>query len=151
MASDASQVLGATELAGALVNPKGMAKKMTAATAGQVTGGAVGAFAARTATGDAYEGSEDVPQFGRVGYLAATSDEIALVKTKTGALKMKISDEVLARISRSQILATDFDEGKMLSHLKITFQDGTIWEFDVPKASKNDARSLVSVLESPPR
>jgi len=137
MASDASQALGATELAGALVNPKGMAKKMTASAAGLVAG-------------DAYEGSADVPRFGRVGYLAATSDEIALVKTKSGAMKMKITDEVLARFSKSQILATDFDEGRMLSHLKITFRDGTIWEFDVPKASKKDARSLVGVLEGSP-
>ena len=72
------------------------------------------------------------------------------MKTKSGAMKMKITDEVLARVSKSQILATDFDEGRMLSHLKITFRDGTIWEFDVPKASKKDARSLVGVLEGSP-
>lgn len=138
MASDASQALGATELAGAFVNPKGMAKKMTALAAGSVR------------VGYAYEGSADTPEFGRVGYLAATGDEIALVKTKTGALKMKISSEVLARVARSQIVAADFDEGKMLSHLKITFRDGTIWEFDVPKAGKKDAREFVGALEGSP-
>lgn len=138
MASDASQALGATELAGAFVHPKGMAKKMIASAAGRVT------------AGDAYEGSADVPQFGRVGYLAATSDEIALVKTKTGALKMKISSEVLARVARSEIVATDFDEGKHALASQDHLRDGTIWEFDVPKAGKKDARDFVGALEGSP-
>ena len=34
MADDASIALGAPEIAGTLVNPKGLTKKMTAATAG---------------------------------------------------------------------------------------------------------------------
>jgi hypothetical protein len=41
-----------------------------------------------------------MPSFGRVGYVAVSEDEIALVKTKTGAFKMRITDEVLARARR---------------------------------------------------
>ncbi len=51
MAADASHALGAPEVAGAFVNPKGMTKKVTAAVAGQVAGGAVGTFAAKMKTG----------------------------------------------------------------------------------------------------
>jgi len=146
MAADASQALGEAEIAGTFVNPKGMAKKMTAAVAGQQFGGAAGGFAARMRTGDAYEGAPDVPQFGRVGYLAVSSRDLALVKTKTGALKMKISDEVLGRVLRSDIAAVAFDEGRLLSHLRIDFTNGACWEFDVPKAGKKTAKALVEAL-----
>ena len=146
MAADASGALGAPELAGSLVNPKGMTKKFTASVAGGVAGGAVGGMAARAAAGDAYAGAPDVPSFGRVGYLAVTDGEIALIKTKAGLMKMKVTDEVLARAPRSEIAAVGWDGGMMLSHLTITFADGAVWEFDVPKASKKTAEGVVKAL-----
>ncbi len=146
MAGDASAALGAPELAGTLVNPKGLTKKMTAAAAGSVAGGAIGNFAARRMTGDANAGAPDVPNFGRVGYLAVTDGEIALVKTTTGAFKMKIGDEVLARVPRSEIAAVDWDGGLMLSHLKIAFANGVLWEFDIPRQAKKTAEAFVRVL-----
>jgi len=145
--ADASQALGAPELAGSLVNPKGMTKKMTASVAGQVAGGAAGAFAAGMAAGGpAYSGAPDVPNFGRVGYVAVTENEVALVKTKSGLMKMKISDEVLARAPRSEIASVELDKGTLLSHLKIEFTNGVLWEFDVPKASKKTAEKVVGAL-----
>jgi hypothetical protein len=41
-----------------------------------------------------------MPSFGTVSYVVVSEDEVALVKTKTGAFKMKISDKVLAVIPR---------------------------------------------------
>ena len=41
-----------------------------------------------------------VPTLGRVAYLAASETEVALIKTKSGAPKMKVTDEALARASR---------------------------------------------------
>jgi hypothetical protein len=146
MAGDASRALGAPELAGAFVNPKGLTKKMTTAVAGGVVGGAVGTFAAHMATGPVYEGAADVPNFGRVGYVAVTQDEVALVKTDTGMMKMKISDTVLARARRSEIASAMLDKGLMLSHMKIAFQNGVSWEFDVPKAGKKSAEKVVRTL-----
>ena len=146
MAADASQALGAPEIAGTFVNPKGMAKKMTASAAGQVVGGAAGSLAAKLTTGTAYEGVHDVPSFGRVGYIAVTEGEIALVKTKTGLIKMKISDEVLARAPRTEVASAELDKGVMLSHLKIAFTNGVAWEFDVPKQSKKTAQEVVQAL-----
>jgi len=146
MADDASTALGAQELAGTFVNPKGMTKKMTASVAGQQIGGMAGTLAANTATGGAYSGAPEVPNFGRVGYLAVTDGELALVKTKTGAFKMKIGDEVLARVPRGDIASTELDEGRMLSHLKIEFSNGVAWEFDIAKQAKKSTQALVRAL-----
>ena len=146
MAGDASGALGVPELAGSLVNPKGMTGKVTASVVGGALGGAVGGMAARAAVGDVYAGAPDVPAFGRVGYLAVTEAEIALIKTKAGLMKMKVTDDVVARVPRSEIASVAWDGGMMLSHLTITFADGAVWEFDVPKASKKTAEGVVKAL-----
>ena len=143
---DGSAALGAPEVAGMMVNPKGMAKKMTASVAGGVVGGAVGSLAANLKTGGAYAGAPDVPSFGRVGYLTASADDIALVKTKSGAMKMKITDEVLARVPRTEIVSMELDKGMLLSHLKIVFANDVIWELDIPKVGKKDAIRFVEAL-----
>jgi hypothetical protein len=146
VAEDASAALGAPQVAGTLVNPKGMTKKMTASVAGGEVGGVVGNLAASLVTGPAYAGAPAVPNFGRVGYVAASDREIALVKTKTGALKMKVTDEVLARVSRSDIASSELAQGVLLSKLKIVFTNGMTWEFDIPKQAKKSAQGLVTAL-----
>src|SRR5262245_23182313 len=123
---DAAAALGAPQVAGALVNPKGLTKKVTASVAGGEIGGVAGTFAASMATGGAYAGAPDVPNFGRVAFVAASDSEIALVKTKTGAFKMKVTDEVLARVARSDIASCELDQGKLLSKLKIGFNNGVL-------------------------
>ena len=144
MAGDATTALGAPEIAGTLVNPKGLTKKMTAATAGGEIGGAVGSLAASMIAGN--DSVTDLPNFGRVGYVAASESEIALVKTKTGAFKMKVSDEVLARAPRGAIRSIELDQGKLLSHLTIAFDNGVRWQFDIPKQAKKTAQELVRAL-----
>jgi hypothetical protein len=146
MAENASIALGAPEIAGTLVNPKGLTKKMTAATAGGEIGGAVGSLAASVIAGQDSSAATDLPNFGRVGYVAASETEIALVKTKTGAFKMKVSDEVLARAPRSEVRSIELDQGKLLSHLTIAFDNGVRWQFDIPKAAKKTAQGLVRAL-----
>ena len=146
MAEDASAALGAPQVAGTLVNPKGMTKKMTASVAGGEVAGVVGNVAAGLATGPAYAGAPEVPNFGRVAYVAASERELALIKTKTGAFKMKVTDEVLARVPRSDIASSELDRGALLSKLKIVFTNGVTWEFDIPKQAKKSAQGLVSAL-----
>ena len=146
MADDASTALGAPQIAGTLVNPKGMTKKVTASVAGGVVGGAAGHLAAGLATGSAYQGAPEVPDFGRVAYVAASAEDLALVKTKTGMLKMKVTDEALARVPRAEIASAVLDQGTLLSHLTIAFTNGVVWEFDVPKAAKKTAQGLVTAL-----
>ena len=133
-------------ITGTLVNPKGMTKKMTASVAGGEIAGVAGNVAANLATGGAYAGAPEVPNFGRVGYVGVNAGELALVKTKSGAFKMKVTDEVLASSPRSDIAAVELDQGKLLSHLKIEFTNGVTWEFDIPKMAKKTAQELVTEL-----
>jgi len=146
MTDDASSALGAPEIAGSLVNPKGLTKKVTATTAGSQLGGAIGSVAAGAIAGRTYTTPGEMPSFGRVGYVAVSEDEVALVKTKTGAFKMKITDEVLARAPRSAVASVELDQGRLLSHLKIEFTDGVVWEFDIPKAAKKTAQDVTRAL-----
>jgi hypothetical protein len=70
-----------------------------------------------------------------------------VLKTKTG-WKMTPTEEVLARASRSEVASVEFDEGRMVSHLKLSFANGHLWEFDVPRTDKKTAKAVVAALES---
>jgi hypothetical protein len=141
MSSDGSAALRSPELAGVLVNPRGLTKTMSAG----AVGGVVGAVAATVVASRSSKVSE-LPAFGRVGYIAASDTEVALIKTKSGALKMKVTDEALARAGREELVAVELTGGKLLSHLRLQFTNGVVWEFDVPKTGKRDATQLVAVL-----
>jgi hypothetical protein len=108
-------------------------------------GGVVGAVAA-TAVASRSSKASDVPAFGRVAYLAASETEVALIKTKSGALKMKVTGEALARAPRAEIESIELKDGKLIAHLRLQFANGTLWEFDVPKIGKKNAKQLVLVL-----
>jgi hypothetical protein len=146
MADKVANALGAPEIAGTLVNPKGYAKKAVARVTGREVAGLVGSVAAGLAAGK--EGAPDLPDFGRVGYVAVSDTEVAVLKTKTG-WKMTPTEEVLVRASRSELASVEWDEGKMVSHLKLSFANGHLWEFDVPRTDKKTARAVVAALESP--
>ena len=146
MADDASQALGAPEIAGTFVNPKGLTRKMTAAAAGSEIGGAIGSVAANLIADGTPGACAEVPSFGRVGYLAASDAEVELVKTKTGAFKMKITGEALARVPRAEVSSIELDQGTLLSHLKINFTNGAVWQFDVPKQAKKTAQGFTRAL-----
>jgi hypothetical protein len=141
MAGEGSAALGAPVIAGTMVNPRGFTKK---ASVGAI-GGVVGAVAA-TAVASRSSKATDMPAFGRVGYLAASETEVALIKTKSGALKMKVTDQVLARVPRTELQTVDMKEGKLLSSMRMQFANGTVWEFDVPKIGKKNAKELVFAL-----
>lgn len=145
MGDEGSQALGAPEIAGTFVNPRGMAKKMTASVAGGQLGGAVGSFAASTLANRTSKATA-APAFGRVGYVAVSLEEVALIKTKSGAFKMKVTDEVLARAPRGEVASADLDEGRLLSHLKIAFDNGVTWEFDIPRQARSTAQDVVRAL-----
>jgi hypothetical protein len=140
MTDKVATALGAPEIAGTLVNPKGYAKKSVARVAGREV-------AAGLAVGDAGQGAPGLPDFGRVGYVAVSETDVALLKTKTG-WKMTPTEEVLARALRSELASVEFDEGKMVSHLKLNFANGQIWHFDVPRSDRKTAKMVVAALES---
>ncbi len=138
MATDASDVLGATQVAGAFVNPRGFGRQVSARAMGGLIGGAI---AAKTAPDQG-----EVPNFGRVAFVAATPDEVAIIKTKSGMIKMKLTDQVLARRSRAEISSVELKRGALTSPLSIQFSDGSFWSFDVPKANQKSALQLVEQL-----
>jgi hypothetical protein len=72
---------------------------------------------------------------------------VALIKTKSGALKMKVTSEALARAPRSEIETVELKDGKLIAHLRLQFANGTVWEFDVPKIGKKNAKHLVLTLD----
>ena len=146
MANDASAALGAPEIAGTLVNPRGYMKKTVARTAGREVAGLVGSVAAGLATRDGGAGVSDLPDFGRVAYVAVSTTEVAVVKTKLG-WKMTPTDVALVRAPRSELASAELEEGRMVSHLRLRFADGRLWEFDVPKSDRATAREVVAVLE----
>jgi hypothetical protein len=71
---------------------------------------------------------------------------VALIKTKSGALKMKVTDQALARAPREELEAVELKDGKLISHLRLQFSNGTVWEFDVPRIGKKNAKQLVTAL-----
>ena len=142
MGADAADALGAPEIAGTFVSPKGLTKRMTGATAGSVVGGVVGRVAATAAMGH----HEGAPSFGTVGYVAVTADELAIVQGKTGLFKPKVGSEVVARVARSEIASTELDPGMLKAALKIQFADGGWWEFEVPKVYRKTAEQVVRAL-----
>jgi hypothetical protein len=115
-------------------------------TAGAELGGIVGSVAASRATGGLYHGAPDVPVFGRVGYVAASETDVALIKTKAGPFKMHVTDETLVRVPRSELEEVELEQGKMISHLRLRFTNGVRWEFDIPKIGKKDAKEFVTKL-----
>jgi hypothetical protein len=144
MADKVSNALGAPEIAGTLVNPKGYAKKTVARVAGREAAGLVGSVVAGLAAGD--PGAPDLPDFGRVGYVAVGESDVVVLKTKTG-WKMTPTEEVIAKAARSELASVDWDEGKMVSHLSLQFANGHVWHFDVPRSDKKTARAVVAALQ----
>jgi hypothetical protein len=122
-------------------------KKTVARAAGREVAGLAGSVAAGLATHDGRASVLNVPDFGRVGYVAVSATEVAVVKTKTG-WRMTPTDVALARAPRSELVSAELDEGLMVSHLRLQFAEGRLWEFDVPRSDKKTAREVVSALKS---
>lgn len=64
----------------------------------------------------------------------------------SGALGGPRIDEVVARVSRSEVAQVEFGSGKLACPLTITFSDGARWEFDVPRAGYSAAQRVATSL-----
>jgi hypothetical protein len=151
MALDAAPLLGATQLAGVKVNPKGYGKSTGARSAGVGAGGLIGAAISAGASMKADKqraqaaAVTQAPDFGRLAYLAVTADELALIKVK-GALTVKL-DEVITRVPRSEVASAQLGDARVYSpSLTITFNGGETWLLEVPRPSKKDAQKVVDAL-----
>jgi hypothetical protein len=140
-ASNASAALGAQEVAGCFVSPKGLTKQVTGATAGAAVAGVVGRAVANMALG-----TNTAPKFGMVGYVAATATEVAIVKGKSGLLKPSVGNEVVARVPRAQVASVELDSHMLTAALTIGFESGDFWQFEVPKMHRQNAEWLVQTI-----
>jgi hypothetical protein len=146
MANDASQALGAPEVAGTLVSPRGLTKKMSMGTAGSQVGGLVGSLAASALTSKTSKATPDMPSFGRSGYLAASETELILTKTSQLGWKPHPKGDALVRVPRGEVQSVDLEKGKVLSQLKLTFADGNTWQFEIPRANRKGAEEFTTAL-----
>jgi hypothetical protein len=144
--ADASSVLGAPEVAGAWVNRRGKAERTMGTVAGAEIGGAVGAVVGAGISGRAPQPKPDTPPIGAFAYLAASATDIVLVKGKQGLMKLKMTDEVVAKIPRTDVLSIELGEGKLAAPLTITFGNGGHWDLEVARAHRGAAERLVTEL-----
>jgi hypothetical protein len=141
--------MGAPQLAGTLVNPRGMFhKQMTQANpalGGGLSGPLAGMFLKKNIERERVEAaSSTAPDFGGHGYLALTANEIVLLTTKKGLMSAKPA-AVLARVPRAEIAGVTLGDG-IAPGLALLFDDGQAWSFDITPATKKGAKALVEVL-----
>jgi hypothetical protein len=150
MAHDSSAVLGATELAGSKVNKRGFAASLGAtAYSGNVIADQItrGLFSRKAKGQKAQAAVSSAPDFGRLGYLAVTADELVLIKMESSAVRTHLG-EVLARVPRDQVASADFESSAMYaSGLTITFSNGETWLLEAPRPSRKDAHAVITTLQ----
>ncbi|HEX4034777.1 MAG TPA: hypothetical protein VHX66_10065 [Solirubrobacteraceae bacterium] len=159
MAHDASEILGAPQVAGVKVNPLGLGKAIAGRSGGAGAGGgaaglvaigilnAIGMKSAKKAKEAAADSS--APDFGRLAFLAVTDDELALVELKqNGAVGLRL-EGVIERVPLNRVRSATLGRAGLYSPpLTVEFTDGSTWRLEVPLPSKKQAKQVVSALES---
>lgn len=84
----------------------------------------------------------------QMGFLSVADDGITLFKTKKSlvGLKPKVSEEVIARVARSDIASSSLTKGKLVSVFEFDFTDGSRWEFDVARQHRKDAEQVAQAV-----
>ena len=140
MALDASKVLGADQIVGAIVNPRNTAKMAISGAAGVIAGSAMLKNMKVDRAG--------TPDIGRVALLALTEDDLALVKVRQGLTGFKVTDQVVARVPHSSIASTELGKSTLgAPPLTITLTDGTTWNLEVAKIDTKRAKMLIELLD----
>jgi hypothetical protein len=143
MDTHVTNVLSSPEVAGAFVSPKGLTKQLTTRAAGGEIAGIAGSVAAVAATSGPYQGA---PQFGTIGYVAVTEQEVAVIRGRMGLMKPKVGDDVVGRMPRGDVVSAELDGGALKAALRIGFADGGSWEFEVPKIHRKSAERVAQAL-----
>jgi hypothetical protein len=144
MARDASEALGAQQLAGAAVMPKGYAWQhphRQHSLAGAVAGEVIAAAARKHAQAEISQ----TPEIGRIAFLAVTDREVALLRLGRGGVKNGRPSEVLARVPRSEVASARVSAGVLRTNLTISFNDGSSWEFEMSPLAR---QTLVRVARA---
>lgn len=134
MATDASSLLGVPQRAAVRVMAKGSTAKM-------LTLGSLGIAVAELSGKQA---KVDTPAFGRVGLLAVTDDEVALV-SMAGAITLK-PKAVVARVPRNSVTGMHVGGGMASTRVVVLFSDDTAWMVEVPKNLAKQAKVVAAEL-----
>jgi hypothetical protein len=124
----------------AFVQARGATKRRVSFGLGGALGAAVGSVG-KTAAGDPGEALG----LNALGHLAVAGDHVVLSKAKNG-LKPKPTDEVLLSVPRAAVQRAGLERKTLMGVLTIEFDDGSAWEFDVPRAHMKGADALASEL-----
>lgn len=165
LAASISDLLGAPQVAGTFVNPKGLTKSTTIGEAasqigggpaevlaGKIAGAVAGSLAgaltdvAREARAQqvAYDRT---PSFDTLAYVALTEDEVLVIQANTDMIKWAtVGPEIFGRVSRSAVASAELDLGRWLSTLRIGFADGGRWQFEVRKPHRDTAEQVARAL-----
>jgi hypothetical protein len=131
--------------AATFVEPRGMIRSIVAATAGREVLGALGSMTAERAAGAGTEGASPLAK-GAIAYLSVSGGEVVLYKAKRGAFKPKPTEEVIASAPRETVRGAAIEKGRIAGVLKVSFEDGSTWEFDVPKVHLKGAQAIEASL-----
>jgi hypothetical protein len=124
-----------------------MIRSIVAATAGREVMGALGSIGAASAASAGTEGASPLKK-GEIAYLSVSGDQVVLCKAKRGAFKPKPTEEVIAAAPRAAVRGATIEKGRIAGVLKLSFEDGSNWEFDVPKVHLKGAQQIESALAS---
>jgi hypothetical protein len=163
---DASDLLGAPQLAGVVVSPVGLFRSiesnLTAMPGGVIVPGSTGPAisdklggksASEQRQADA-EASATTPDCGKWGFLAVTDRDVALTTTQPPKMVGRRLGEIVERVPRSTVTAARLAGGwrhptlYMFSSapFRILFADGTAWVFEVSRFYRRHARHVVRAL-----
>jgi hypothetical protein len=131
--------------AATFVEPRGMIRSIVAATAGREVLGALGSMTAERAAAAGTEGASPLAK-GGIAYLSVSGGEVVLYKAKRGAFKPKPTEEVIASAPRETVRGAAIEKGRIAGVLKVSFEDGSTWEFDVPKVHLKGAQAIEASL-----
>lgn len=118
------------------------------ATKGIKTGAVVGSIAgsaARAASDQVAAMRSGAPLAGgsaSLGLLALTDDEIVLLDGRRGMVR-PVATGLAGSARRSELIEADLGKGKLSSPLRLTFEDGSSWQLEVPPKHVKDARRLL--------
>jgi hypothetical protein len=161
---NASELLGAPQIAGVLVSPPGFFRRKES-TPGHASGSPLLGWIGDKLAGERGRDerrrdaavSKSTPKCGDWGYLAVTDTELALTTAefRKGGAGLKLG-QLVTRVPRSTVAQVELAGGwqhatlYMLSSapLRIAFTDGTAWAFEVSRYYRRRAKRLVRTLQS---
>ena len=144
MESDAAAKLGEAVELTTVVSPHGQGKTLMTAGVIRQVAGVAGALAV---THRSAKERPDTPGGFKGGYmvLALGATKVGFFSMKRGLLK-NTAGELIEELPREAITGFELGGGTLTSPLKVTLDDGTVWDLEVPRAQKGKTEKIAHAL-----